>query len=183
MHFSRLSSGVHVICFMCLRIEYLVFSAHQPVHTLACLAYGSQTFQPSCVKDFSWFPMSQHQRHYANSLDDRKSSIRNLIPCFVYWMSRVRILEAISTILTTETSKHPSISNVETVYVRKIVANRWRHWVGVSAVSASTHVYLFIFLLYITEGFSLRILESYTISCLTLFSMYHILVTTSSKCS
>ena len=112
--------------------------------TYSCVSGIRQPGLPAyCVKDFSWFPLSQHQQHYMNSLDDRKSSSRNLIPCFVYWISRVRILEATSTILTTETSKYPSISNIETVYVRQIVGNRRRHCVGVSAVSVSTHMYLF----------------------------------------
>jgi hypothetical protein len=115
------------VFFVYLRIEYLVFNAHQPVHTLACLAYGSQAFQLSCVTDFSWFPLPQHQQCYMNSLDDRNSLSRNLIPCFVYWRSRVRILEATSTILTTETYKLPNFSNIETVCVRQIVGNRWRH--------------------------------------------------------
>jgi hypothetical protein len=133
------------VFFVYLQIECLVFNAHQPVHMLACLAYGSQAFQPSCVKDFSWFPLSQHQQHYMNSLDDQKSLSRNLIPCFVYWRSRLRILEATSTILTTDASKHPSISKIEIVYVRQIVANRWRHWGrggGWLPVSGSTNMYL-----------------------------------------
>jgi len=134
---------------VCVRIEYLVFNAHQPVHTLACLAWGSQAFQASCVKDFSWYPLSQHKQHYANSSDNRNSLSGNLIPCFVYWRIRVRILETTSTILTTETSKHPSISNIETVYVRHTVANRWQHWVGCLPVSGTTHMYLSIIYLYL----------------------------------
>jgi len=127
------------VFFVYLRIEYLVFNAHQPVHTLACLAYSSQAFQPSCVKDFSWFPLSQHQQHYMNSLDERKSLSINLIPCFVHWRSWVWILEATS---TSETFKHPRISKIEFVCVRRIVANRWRHWVGCVPVSGSMNMYL-----------------------------------------